>query len=57
GLALGGYVVQVYQATLTLAIGYALITVLLCLLGMLAGFVGVVLHSMRAMFRHYAGRT
>ena len=56
GLALGAYVVQVYQATLTLAIGYALITVLLCVLGMLAGFVGVVLHSMRAMFRQYGSR-
>jgi glycosyltransferase involved in cell wall biosynthesis len=53
GLALGAYVVQVYQTTLTLAIGYALITVLLCVAGMLAGFVGVVLHSVRAMFRQY----
>jgi hypothetical protein len=54
GLALGAYVVQVYQTTLTLAIGYALITVLLCVAGMLAGFVGVVLHSVGAMFRQYA---
>jgi glycosyltransferase involved in cell wall biosynthesis len=54
GLALGAYVVQVYQTTLTLAIGYALITVLLCVAGMLAGFVGVVLHSVRAMFQQYA---
>jgi glycosyltransferase involved in cell wall biosynthesis len=53
GLALGAYVVQVYQATLTLAIGYALITVMLCVVGMLAGFMGVVLHSVRAMFRQY----
>jgi glycosyltransferase involved in cell wall biosynthesis len=53
GLALGAYVVQIYQTTLTLAIGYALITVLLCVAGMLSGFVGVMLHSLHALLRQY----
>jgi glycosyltransferase involved in cell wall biosynthesis len=56
GLMLGVYVVQVYQATATLAIGYTLITLLLCVLGMLAGFSGLMLHTMRALFREYSSR-
>jgi hypothetical protein len=55
GLALGFHVISVYEATLSLAIGYALLTVLLCVLGMLAGFSGVVLHTVRALFREYTG--
>ncbi|MBI4491373.1 MAG: glycosyltransferase family 2 protein [Chloroflexi bacterium] len=51
GLALGLHVVRTYEATLTLAVGYALITVLLCIVGILAIFVGVMLHSIRELLR------
>lgn len=54
GLALGLHVVRVYEATLTLAVGYALITVLLCILGILSMFVGIILHSFRAVLRDAA---
>ena len=49
GLALGIAVVRIYEATLQLAVGYALITVLLCLGGMLSMFVGIMLHAMRGL--------
>lgn len=51
GLALGLQVVHIYDATLTLAVGYALITVLLCIVGILAIFVGVMLHAIRQLLR------
>ena len=47
GLMLGFQVVRIYEATLQLAIGYALITVLLVIVGVLALFVGVMLHAIR----------
>jgi glycosyltransferase involved in cell wall biosynthesis len=50
GLALGLHVVRVYEATLTLAVGFAMLTVLLCLSGMLAIFVGIMLHTLRTLF-------
>lgn len=49
GAALGLHVVNTYAQTQQLAIGYALLTVMLVVLGMLLFFVGVVLHSMRGM--------
>ena len=49
GLALGGYIINIYAQTQTLAVGYGLVTVLLCVVGMLLFFVGLVLHSTRGM--------
>lgn len=49
GLALGLYIVDIYARTQTLAIGYGLLTVMLCVIGMLLVFVGLVLHSTRGM--------
>jgi glycosyltransferase involved in cell wall biosynthesis len=49
GLGLGFRVVQIYEATLTLAVGFAMLTVLLCIGGMLSLFVGVMLHTIRAL--------
>ncbi len=49
GAALGLYVIHIYGQTQQLAVGYALLTVMLMVLGMVLFFVGVVLHSMRGM--------
>lgn len=49
GASLGLYVIKIYARTQELAVGYALLTVMLVVLGMLLFFVGVVLHSMRGM--------
>ena len=51
GLALGFSVVKIYEATTTLAVGYALITVLLVIVGTLAVFVGIMLHALAGMIR------
>lgn len=48
-LALGGYVVTIYQDTKTLAVGYAMITVLLAMIGMLTLMTGIILHSIRGL--------
>lgn len=48
-LALGGHVVTIYQATKNLAVGYAMITVLLAMIGMLSVITGVILHSVRGL--------
>lgn len=48
-LALGGYVVAVYQQTKTLAVGYSMITVLLAMIGILTFFTGIILHSVRGL--------
>jgi glycosyltransferase involved in cell wall biosynthesis len=47
GLLLGLQVVRIYDATQQLAVGYSLITVLLVIVGILATFVGVMLHAIR----------
>jgi glycosyltransferase involved in cell wall biosynthesis len=47
GLLLGFQVVRIYDATQQLAIGYALITVLLVIVGVLSLFVGIMLHAIR----------
>ena len=49
GALIGLHVTSIYLQTHILAIGYALITILLVMTGMLLLFVGVILHSMRAM--------
>jgi hypothetical protein len=49
GLALGLYIVDIYTKTHLLAVGYGLITVLLCVTGMSLFFAGVILHSTREM--------
>jgi glycosyltransferase involved in cell wall biosynthesis len=51
GLALGFNVVKIYEATTQLAIGYALITVLLVIVGMLSIFVGIMLHAITGLIR------
>jgi glycosyltransferase involved in cell wall biosynthesis len=48
GLSLGAYVVRIYERTEALAIGYAMITVLLTIVGVLAIFVGLMLNATRA---------
>lgn len=48
GLVLGLMVVQIYDRTQSLAIGYAMITVLFTIVGVLAIFVGLMLNAMRA---------
>ena len=47
GLGLGFQVVNIYQASQQLAVGYSLITVLLVIVGVLSLFVGVMLHAIR----------
>lgn len=49
GLLWGLWVVDIYRKSQTLAIGYALITVLLVLVGIFAIFTGIILHSIRAL--------
>jgi glycosyltransferase involved in cell wall biosynthesis len=50
GLLLGLLVVDIYGRTHELAVGYALLTVLLAVVGILALFTGIILHTMRAFF-------
>lgn len=47
GLAWGAWVVNIYRRVHTLAVGYALISVLLTILGSLGLFTGVMLHTFR----------
>ena len=47
GLALGWQVVEIFYAGGVLPVGYALITVLLAVVGMLTLFTGIILHSIR----------
>jgi len=49
GLGLGYYVALVYSQTNELAVGYAMITVMLTILGATALFTGVMLHSVRGL--------
>lgn len=49
GMFLGISVARIYESTQQLAVGYALITVLLCIVGVLTTFTGIVLHAMRMM--------
>jgi glycosyltransferase involved in cell wall biosynthesis len=49
GLAWGWWVVDIYRRAEELAVGYALISVLLTILGSLGLFAGIILHSVRAL--------
>jgi hypothetical protein len=49
GAVLGLYMIDIFTRTRTLAVGYGLITVMLCVMGMLLFFAGVMLHSTREM--------
>ena len=49
GVSLGIYIVQIYATTHSLAVGYGLITVMLCVIGILLFFAGIILHSTRTM--------
>ncbi len=49
GLAWGGWVVHIYHSTQNLAIGYALISALLTIVGTLGLFAGLILHSVRGL--------
>lgn len=52
GLILGGVVVQRYNTYQTLAVGYALISIGLFIVGVQTLFTGIVLHSIRAFLSH-----
>jgi glycosyltransferase involved in cell wall biosynthesis len=56
GLFLGVQVTRIYQETLQLAVGYALITVLLSVVGVLTMFTGIVLHALRLMLLEFIDR-
>jgi len=49
GLGMGIYVVEIYAHTKELAVGYAMISVLLTIVGMLGVTTGVILHSVRGL--------
>lgn len=49
GMLLGLYIIDTYTRTHDLAIGYGLITVMLCVIGVLLLFAGLILHSTRGM--------
>lgn len=49
GVLFGAYIIDIYSRTHNLAIGYGLITVILCVVGVLLLFAGVLLHSTRGM--------
>jgi len=49
GIGWGGWVVIIYQRSNQLAVGYALISLLLTILGSLSLFAGIMLHSIRAL--------
>ena len=56
GVGLGWEVVAIYTARQELAVGYALITVLLSVLGTLSLFTGIMLYSIRGLFIQFADR-
>jgi glycosyltransferase involved in cell wall biosynthesis len=49
GLLWGAWVVDIYSRTHTLAVGYALISVMLSIIGAFTLFTGIILHSIRAL--------
>ena len=53
GSVWGFYIVHIYRRTDELAMGYALICVLLCILGNLSLTTGIILHSMRGLLLQY----
>ncbi len=57
GFIVGGLVIMTYQDSLELAIGYALVCVLLCVVGTICMATGVILHSIRALLIDWLQRT
>jgi glycosyltransferase involved in cell wall biosynthesis len=57
GLVMGFWVVELYKTQPVLPIGYTLISVLLCLIGIISLSTGVILHSMRAFLTEWLERT
>lgn len=55
GLAWGAGVVEIYRRSQTLAVGYAMISVLLSTLGTLSLFAGIILHSVRGLLLELVG--
>ena len=55
GIGWGGWVVHIYSRAQELAVGYALLSVLLTILGSLGLFSGIILHSLRGMILSYLG--
>jgi hypothetical protein len=55
GLAWGAWVVFIFRRSQTLAVGYALISVLLATLGTLSLFAGIILHSVRGLLLELVG--
>jgi hypothetical protein len=58
GLSLGFAVIRIFNDTHQLALGYAMITVLLTIVGVLAVFTGLMLNAMRSFItelRRHAG--
>jgi glycosyltransferase involved in cell wall biosynthesis len=49
GIGWGAWVVEIYRTQQTLAVGYALISVLLTILGNLTLFTGIILHTVRGL--------
>ncbi|WP_129672192.1 glycosyltransferase family 2 protein [Candidatus Chloroploca sp. Khr17] len=49
GFVLGSYIIHIYVDTHELAIGYGLMTVICCVIGVLLIFAGIILHSTRGM--------
>jgi glycosyltransferase involved in cell wall biosynthesis len=49
GILMGIYVVEIYRRYLSLAVGYAMISVLLTIMGMLLMSTGIILHSIRGL--------
>jgi glycosyltransferase involved in cell wall biosynthesis len=50
GLLSGAWVVEVYRSTTTLALGTALISIMLVIIGSVMLFTGIILHSVRGLF-------
>ena len=55
GLFWGALVVEIYSRARTLAVGYALISVMLSIIGMFSLFTGIILHSVRALLHELVG--
>ena len=53
GVGLGAYVVKIYRRCSTLAVGYAILSVLLSIVGMLLLSNGVILHSIRGLLMEF----
>jgi glycosyltransferase involved in cell wall biosynthesis len=53
GLLWGAWVVNIYRTSQTLAMGYALIAMLLSIVGVFALFTGIILHSIRALLLEF----